>query len=163
MKSLPKISTILYATDLGKNTRPVFRQAINLAIANGAKIIMLHIVEPLSETAKAVISAYMPEAEIESVQQEGMKNVINLMKERIKTFYEEESQKHDKESIPIKDILVIAGRPSEEILTAVELYGVDLIVMGQSSRKVMGSKIMGSTARRVARLSKVPVLIVPNM
>ena len=68
MKSLPRISTILYATDLGKNTRPVFKQAIGHAIAHNAKIIMLHIVEPLSDTAKAVISAYMPETEIEGVQ-----------------------------------------------------------------------------------------------
>ncbi|MDP3481303.1 MAG: universal stress protein [Desulfoprunum sp.] len=163
MKSIPKISTILYATDLGKNTRPIFRQAIGQAIAHNAKIIMLHVVEPLSETAKAVISAYMPETEIEGVQKEGMKNVISHMKERIKKFYDEECEEHEKDFIPVKDILVIAGRPSEEILTAAEQFKADMIIMGQSSRKVMGSKVMGSSARRVARLSKVPVLIVPNM
>jgi nucleotide-binding universal stress UspA family protein len=38
-----------------------------------------------------------------------------------------------------------------------------MIVMGQSTRKILGSKVMGSSARRVARLSTVPVLIVPNM
>ena len=85
------------------------------------------------------------------------------MKDRIKAFYEEECGEHDKDIIPVKDILVIAGRPSEEILTAADHYKVDMIIMGQSSRKVMGSKVMGSSARRVARLSKVPVLIVPNM
>ncbi len=163
MKSIPKISTILYATDLGENTRPVFRQAIAQARMHNAAIIMLHVVEPLSETARAVISAYMPEAEIEGVQKEGMKNVIDLMKERIKKFYDEECEKHEKDFIPVKEILVIAGRPSEEILTAAEKHKADMIVMGQSSRKVLGSKVMGSSARRVARLSKIPVLIIPNM
>jgi nucleotide-binding universal stress UspA family protein len=38
-----------------------------------------------------------------------------------------------------------------------------MIVMGQSSKKVLGSKVMGSSARRVARLTKVPILIVPNI
>lgn len=163
MKAIPKISTILYATDLGKNTRPVFRQAIAQARIHNAKIIMLHVVEPLSETARAVISAYMPETEIEGVQKEGMKNVINHMKERVKRFYEEECESHEKNFIPIQDILVIAGRPSEEILTAADQFKVDMIIMGQSSKKVMGSKVMGSSARRVARLAKVPVLIVPNV
>jgi len=163
MKSMPKISTILYATDLGKNTRPVFRQAIIQARIHNAKIIMLHVVEPLSDTARAVIAAYMPETEIEGVQKEGMKNVISHMKERIKKFYDEECEEYEKDYIPIKDILVIAGRPSEEILTAADKFKVDMIVMGQSSKKVMGSKVMGSSARRVARLAKVPVLIVPNV
>jgi nucleotide-binding universal stress UspA family protein len=163
MKSMPKISTILYATDLGKNTRPVFRQAIIQARIHNAKIIMLHVVEPLSDTARAVIAAYMPETEIEGVQKEGMKNVISHMKERIKKFYDEECEEYEKDYIPIKDILVIAGRPSEEILTAADKFKVDMIIMGQSSKKVMGSKVMGSSARRVARLAKVPVLIVPNV
>ncbi len=163
MKSLPKISTILYATDLGKNTRPVFRQAIIQARIHNAKIIMLHVVEPLSDTARAVIAAYMPETEIDGVQKEGMKNVISHMKERIKKFYDEECEEYEKDYIPIKDILVIAGRPSEEILTMADQFKVDMIIMGQSSKKVMGSKVMGSSARRVARLAKVPVLIVPNV
>jgi nucleotide-binding universal stress UspA family protein len=59
MKNNPKITTILYATDLGEQTRPVFRQALALAKLYNAKIIMLHVVEPVGETAKAVISAYI--------------------------------------------------------------------------------------------------------
>lgn len=37
-----------------------------------------------------------------------------------------------------------------------------MIVIGKSSHKVRGSKVMGSTTRRVNRLSLVPVLVVPN-
>jgi nucleotide-binding universal stress UspA family protein len=163
MKSLPKISTILYATDLGKNTRPVFKQAIAQARAHNASIIMMHVVEPLGETARAVIAAYMPETEIEGMEQEGMKNVIQQMKERLKSFYDEVCEEHEKDLLPVKNIHVIPGSPSEEILTAAEKFKADMIVMGQSTRKILGSKVMGSSARRVARLSKVPVLIVPNM
>lgn len=163
MKSIPKISTILYATDLGKHTRPVFKQAIAHANVHNASIIMLHVVEPLSETARAVISAYMPETAIEEVQKDGMKNIIAHMKDRVNTFCDEECEGKERDSIPVKEIVVVAGRPSEEILMAAEKYKVDLIVMGQSSKKIMGSRVMGSSARRVARLSKVPILIVPNM
>ncbi|EKD39209.1 MAG: UspA protein [uncultured bacterium] len=163
MGTTPKIATILYATDLGENTRPVFRQAIHQAQVHNASIIMLHVVEPLGETARAVIAAYMPESAIEKMQEEGMRNTLASMKERIKNFYDEECQGQPPGSIPVKEMIVVAGRPSQQILTAAETYKADMIIMGQSSKMVMGSKVMGSSARRVARLAKVPILIVPNV
>ena len=59
MSALPEIKTILYATDLSRHMRPVFRHAISLAQHLNAKIIMLHVVEPLGSTGEAVISAYL--------------------------------------------------------------------------------------------------------
>ncbi len=163
MYSIPKISTILYATDLGKHTRPVFRQAIAQARVHNASIIMLHVVEPLSETAKAVIASYMPEAAIDEMQKNGMQNIVTEMKERINKFYEDELEGLDKASIPVKEMIVVSGRPSEQILTVAEDYKVDMVVMGQSAKKVLGSRVMGSTVRRVSRLTNVPVLIIPNI
>lgn len=163
METIPQISTILYATDLGKHTRPVFRHAIAQARVHNATIIMLHVVEPLSETARAVIAAYMPESAIEEVQKDGMKSIISHMKERITKFHDEEFHDQEKATIPVKEMVVVAGRPSEQILTVAEDYKVDMIIMGQSAKKVLGSRVMGSTARRVSRLAKVPILIIPNV
>ena len=162
METIPKIATILYATDLGENTRPVFRHAISQAKAHNASIIMMHVVEPLGDTARSVIAAYMPEISLDKMQQDGMKNVVATMKERIKNFCNEEYQGEDPHSVPVKEMVVISGRPSEQILTAAETYKADMIIMGQSSKTVFGSKVMGSSARRVARLARIPVLIVPN-
>jgi nucleotide-binding universal stress UspA family protein len=163
MEPIPKISTILYATDLGEHTRPVFKQAIAQANVHNATIIMVHVVEPLSETARAVIAAYMPEAAIEEMQKDGMKGIIETMKARILKFHDEEFQGQDATTIPVTKMVVLAGKPSEMILTVAEEYKVDMIVMGQSTKKILGSKVMGSTARQVARLTKVPVLIIPNI
>jgi len=120
-------------------------------------------VEPLTETAGAIIAGYMPETAIEEVQKDGMKNIIATMKERVKKFCDEEGDGAGVAEIPIQDIVVVAGRPSEEILPAAEKYHADLIVMGQSSKKVPGNKVTGSSARRVFRPAKVPILIVPNV
>ncbi len=163
MPHIPKISTILYATDLGDHTRPVFRHAIAQARAHHASIIMLHVVEPLSETARAVIAAYMPNMDIDGHQKEGEKDIIEKMRERINKFHDEEFEGQDEDTIPVKEMKVIAGRPSEEILTVAEALKVDMIIMGQSIKSILGSKVMGSTTRRVARMAKVPVLIIPNM
>ena len=37
-----------------------------------------------------------------------------------------------------------------------------IIVMGKSTRKVRGIRVMGSTAGRGSRMSNLPVLVVPN-
>jgi nucleotide-binding universal stress UspA family protein len=161
MNKSPEISTILYATDLGKQTRPVFRHALAMAKHYDAKIIMLHVVEPISETAQAVINTYLSKELTEEVQKTTMKENLVKMKKRLKSFYKDEGT--DQQHLSrVKEVLVVAGKPSEEILRVAEEDKADLVVMGKSTRKVRGIRVMGSTARRVSRMSRVPVLVVPN-
>jgi nucleotide-binding universal stress UspA family protein len=161
MKNNPKITTILYATDLGEQTRPVFRQALALAKLYNAKIIMLHVVEPVGETAKAVISAYISQDFSEAMLKESMNDLLIRMKDRLRRFFEEECEE-EKVCSNVKELIVVAGKPSEEILRVSEEEKVDLIIVGKSTRTVRGLRVMGSTARRVSRIAMVPVLIVPN-
>lgn len=161
MKDNTSIKKILYCTDLGNHTIPVFRYALAQGEINNATIRVLHVVEPLSETAQAFISTCLPYEDVEQVQKDGMQKVLSYMKRRIENFLRSECEK-EQSDYPIDKITVLAGRPSEEILNTVEEHDIDLVVMGKSSNKVRGNRVMGSTARRVNRLSRVPLLIVPN-
>lgn len=161
MKKTPKISKILYTTDLGGQTRPVFRHALAMAKQYEAQIVMLHVVEPISDTAMAVINTYLSKDLTDDAQKEVMKEVLLNMKERVKKFYEDECGE-GKPIDSIKEILVVAGKPSEEILRVADEDSADMIIMGKSTRKVRGIRVMGSTARRVSRMSNIPVLVVPN-
>lgn len=162
MLTTPEIKKILYVTDLGKRTRPVFMHALAQAANNNASIIVLHVVEPMTESACAVIQTYLSEDDVAKVQKDGMKKVLKYMKKRIDTFLQEECGGKSLGTEPVEEILVVAGKPSEEILRVAEEHDADMIVIGKSARKVRGSRVMGSTTRRVNRLSKVPVLMVPN-
>jgi nucleotide-binding universal stress UspA family protein len=162
MPNLPEIQTILYATDLGKNTRPVFKTALSLATKFDAGIIMLHVVEPMSSAMQAIVDTYMPEGEAEKVYKDGMKSVLSEMKKRLKDFTEDELETPKVAAGLVKEILVVSGRVSEEILKAAVKHDADIIVMGKSSRSVMGSEVAGSSTRRVTRHTQIPVLIVPN-
>jgi len=161
MKNSPEISTILYTSDLGKQTRPVIRHALAMAKQYNAKIIMMHVVEPIGETAKSVISSYLDKEITDEMQKEGMKALLGTMKKRLKAFYKEECEGASESSL-VKEVLVVTGKPSEEILRIAEDEKANMIVMGKSTRKVRGIRVMGSTARRVSRMSNVPVLVVPN-
>ncbi len=161
MKNQPKIETILYATDLGEQTRPVFRHAMALAKLYNARIIMLHVVEPMSDTAKTVISTYLSREVTEEIQKKAVREVLTIMKGRLEKFYNDEETQAD-ESTLVKEVQVVSGMPSEEILRVAEESGAQMIVLGKSTRKVRGIRVMGSTARRVSRMAGMPVLVVPN-
>lgn len=161
MLEKPTINRILYCTDLGKHTVPVFMHTLAQAEANDASVVILHVVEPMTETAQAVIETYLSDSDVKKIQRDGMERVFNYMKERVDTFLKNECE-GSLNSEPIEEITVVSGKPSEEILKVAEEQNVDLIVLGKSSNKVRGSRVMGSTTRRVNRLSKVPIMVVPN-
>ena len=161
MKKSPDISNILYVTDLGDHVRPVFRHALAMAKHYDAKIIMLHVIEPISDTTRAIINSYLDKELTEEVQKATLQKGLVKMKGRLKKFYEDECE-DSKQFSHVKEFLVVDGKPSEEILRVAEEDKAELIIMGKSTRKVRGIRVMGSTARRVSRMANVPVLIVPN-
>lgn len=161
MATKPNVKTILYASDLGGATRPVFRHALAMAQQYDAKIIMIKVVEPMSDMAKDVITSYLSEDVSEDMQKDVMKGILDRMKDRLDKFYKDEATEGEY-TARVKEVLVVSGKPSEEILRVAEEENADMIIMGKSTRKVRGVRVMGSTARRVSRMSSAPVLVVPN-
>lgn len=161
MSQTSDIKTILYATDLGKRTRPVFRRAVSLARTCGASIVMLHVVEPLGSTGKAVLSLYLPNKKLEDIEKDSLQEIIGTMKGRLARFCEEEGGMCDGNSALVSDIVVVSGRASEEIVRQAAACKADMVVIGSCSQGLGGGQL-GSTARRVTREARIPVLVVPN-
>lgn len=162
---MPSYSHILYATDLGRYTRPVFRNAVALAQATGARITMLHVIEPLGNTGRAVIGAYLPNMDVRRIEQEALKDILATMHKRLSKFCEDElnAAPADIEADIVEALEVGSGLPSEEIIRTAETRNADLIVMGTCTHSLMGRSSVGSTARKVIQHSHVPVLLVPNV
>ena len=162
MVPAPNIKTILYATDLGENTRPVFRLAVSLARRYDARLLMLHVVEPLGTTGTAIIANYLSGEVADKINQDGAKDILDIMKRRLDTFCKEELAAYGLDRIPVTEILVATGNPSQEVLEVASKYQADMIVMGKSTISFLGNEFMGTTARRVSRHAQIPVLLVPN-
>ncbi len=156
--SLPEINTILYTTSLGKHTRPVFRHAVKMAGLYNAKIVMLHVVEPIGETGQALIQSYLPKEMIKSMHDEGLEKVKETMKERVVAFYEEEMKMLDGQ--PALDIeqVVGEGNRSDEIIEVAAAVNADLIIMGSHNSLGRSSR----TTRQVIKYSARPVMVVPT-
>lgn len=159
MKS--KIKTVLYATDMGDHMRPVFRYAIDIARHHKAKIIMLHVMEPLSSGVLVTIDVYMPKFNAEEVLRDGMKKALAKMQQRLNNFCEDEKIKDPADCEIISKVKVVSGRSAESIVHQAEQLGADLIVVGTHTGSTASSNFLGSTARNVTQLSKIPVLVVP--
>ncbi|OMH30332.1 universal stress protein [Motiliproteus sp. MSK22-1] len=156
--SLPEVKTILYTTSLSKHTRPVFRQAIKLASLYQAKIVMLHVVEPIGEMGHALIENYLPEDLVKKMHDEGIENIKTTMKERVVKFYEDElSALNTGLTLDIEQV-VAEGNHTDSIVGAAKQFGADLIVMG--SHNTLGRS--SNTTRQVIKYAKLPVLVVPT-
>ena len=157
---MTEINTILYATDLGKHTRPAFRMAVSLAKQNNAKIHFLYVIEPVNANTASLVNPYLPEGTIEDLYQRSVDDLHKQVKESIDKFCLEELDGEEfPGGKPIADI--IEGSPAATIIKVAEDKNVDLIVMGSHAHSVLNSLFIGSVADKVVNRSTTPVLLVP--
>ena len=157
---VPQVKTILYTTALGSHTRPVFRFTVGLAQQLQARIILLHVVEPLSHSVRFLIDSYLKPDAAKDLHQQATKGLLEKLHKRLEAFCEEELATTLEQTTVISEIRVVSGLPCEVILYEADQHNADLIVMGAHTGH-MRTDLLGSTSRRVTLLAKRPVLIVP--
>lgn len=160
---LPEIKTIVYATTLGANTRPVFRHAVKLAQSYQARIIMVHALEPVSDFGHAIIEHYLPKEALSEIHEQGMTRVLHTMQQRVERFKNEELAHLSTEEQMQVTLVVKEGNPAELVLATAQAEQANLIVIGSHSHHgLFGQKLLGDTAQQISLHSKIPVLLVPN-
>lgn len=157
---LPEIKNILYASDMGKASRPAFFRAVSEAINHNAQITYLHVMEPMNKSTETMIESYLSEDVLESLRNKGVDALKLKMTKRIEAVIQEELQDI---ALPHGDILhrIEPGKPSQVILKVAKEINADLIVMGTRTHSSIGKLLMGSTAQKVLQSSTIPVLVVP--
>jgi len=56
----------------------------------------------------------------------------------------------------------VIGNPADSILENIEMFNVNLVIMGSHGKKGLSRLIMGSVAETVVRKANCPVLIVKS-
>jgi len=160
-KTIPMIETILYPTDLGSHMRPAFRFAVSLARQYNAKIVMMHVLEPMSSSSRRLVESYLSKKEAGKLREEGFQKVEKKMRKRLSRFCEDEMGESAEKCELVSEVVVVTGTPAEMIAQEAEGRGADLIVMGTHTDTSLGHRLIGSTARKLTHFSKIPVLVVP--
>ena len=158
---LPQIQTILYATDLEPHGPAVFRYALSLAQHYDAKIVLLHAVEPLGQTARSLVRNVLPANQIEELQKQTMERIFDEIRARITKLHEEVTASSGTQANLVSDVRVVEGFPATAVLEQADVLKADLVVMGTHGRSGMGEFVLGSVAHKVIQQSRVPVLLAP--
>lgn len=153
------LRTILYATDLGPYGPKIFEHAAGIAQRFGAKIHIIHVLEPVSEYAQSLISNYVSPEIMETVRNEGYEAARKEMHRRLEKFCSEHLP--DEFDHLVADMRVVEGLPFQAILDEAKRLNAGLIVVGSHGRTGLGELFMGSVAHKVLAKATIPVLIVP--
>ena len=169
---LPKVEVkkILYATDLSENARYAFAYAVSLADLYNAAITILHVLPEVPELLDQSVIGYISAErweEIKSQQLEEAKEALIgkrkehlAVKEALLQFSEDVKQQQQGAGFTTDEVIVVRGNPVEEIIKNAEERNCELLVMGTHGLGTLADAMLGSTARRVIRRSKMPVLVV---
>ena len=144
---MKEFKKILYATDFSESSGPAADYTCYLAQLSGAHIHVLHVVGELADERKSMVQ---PDA-FSILEREVEKQAITEMESFCRKKF------GGKASYTTE---VMLGKPFQQILRLAEQGDIDLIVMGTHGRTGLEHVIVGSTAERVVRRSKVPVLTV---
>jgi nucleotide-binding universal stress UspA family protein len=157
----PQIKKILYATDLSKNSAFAFQYALEMALEHGAKIVILHSVEPIPPMVKHYVKGFVDEIKWEEKIQYERQTAVEQIKNRIAAFCERQA----KVCLPCLDLvsatLVRPGHPVEEILKAADEEACDVLILGTHGKGFLKHAFLGSVARSVLDRARKPVFIVP--
>ena len=166
---IPKVEVnkILYATDLSENARYAYAYAVSLAELYGAQITLMHVLPELSELMDKHILGYIDADRWEKIKAQhfdearealiGKRQDHLAVKDVLQQFSENAMES---EGVGSDQIIVERGNPVEKIIEHADNEQFDLIVMGTHGHGTLEDAMIGSTARRVVRRSKIPVLVV---
>ena len=153
---IPKIKTILFATDLSKNSAYAFYYAIHMAKRDEAKIVILHAVEPLP---RMLVSFEDFEHKVAKNRWE---DTVKKFKEQIQDISVKVDARTGISSVDlVSKILIRLGPPVEEILRVVDEEGCDMIVLGTHGKGFLKQTFLGSVSSSVLLRARKPVFVVP--
>ena len=156
---IPKISKILYLTDLSEDSRKALAYAAGLADVHGAGITILHAFEIQSPNAALIVSAFLGYGNMDEFARKREAEILHEIKDRIHGVCHEIGCAFPECRFRVDQILVETGRADEIISRHVKQGDFDLIVMG--NRRGIREAILGGTAQRTMRICQKPILIVP--
>ena len=157
---VPAIDKILYATDLSKNARHAFGYAADLAEKYDARITILYVMEPFNHTTEVQVSEMVGAEKWQALKQEKQEYLSRTIQTRLNDFCAEMEDTYAVCRLNRHEIRIEKGVPHEVIREVAREIEAHMIVMGTHGYNMLTDALIGGTARKVVRNSRIPVLTV---
>ena len=138
---------VLVPLDFSEHARKALRHARGLARQYRGRLLLLHVVEPMACPSDLGYTPVITDEMVEEIRREAGARL------------EEEVAREKAAAIECEGLLRF-GRPYLEITEAADDAGVDLIVLTTHGYTGLKHVLLGSTAERVVRHARCPVLVV---
>jgi nucleotide-binding universal stress UspA family protein len=142
-----EIHHILSPTDFSEHAKQAVTAAFELAQTFGAKLTVLHVVEPPSYLIDSHASAHHGPLLLKAIEEQARRELDSLL-----------SQSPGAQVEIARRVMV--GVPYQRITETAATEQVDLIVMATHGRTGLRHLVLGSVAERVVRLASCPVLTI---
>jgi len=151
MAELKKILYPVALTDISPKVAPY---VVTLAKKLDAQVHLLHVLRRFDWFVDTYVQE-SPKPDFKRIASDFEEKLLLQAQQKLKAF----QQKHLKD-IRIANAIVVSGTHYRQILDYTKSEGIDLIIMGTGKRR---QKMMfGSVADKVARLAKVPVMLIKS-
>lgn len=154
---IPKLDTILFATDLSEASRSAYAHAAMLADRFASRLIIAYVIEPAPPSERFLINAIIGEDRWEGLRQDKEEYIIQSIRERIGCFCREAADELPECPYRVDDIRVLSGRPAREILDCARAENADVIVVAAAAGGEASDTVPGVLIRRSDR----PVYVIP--
>jgi nucleotide-binding universal stress UspA family protein len=163
MLNQPRISEILFATDLSENANRALEYAVRLAEAFKAHITVLHAVEKVPPNAELLMTAILGYENIDEYRQKSEVELSSRIKKYLEQFCAKVANQMEEECrLVFKKILVEPGNAAERITHHSETGNYDVLVIGSRGLNLLQEKFMGGTSRKVLLNCRIPVFVIPD-
>ena len=143
-----RIRRILHATDFSPASRLAFTRAVEMARANRAELLLVHVMSPIVvPVGEGYVSADVYDSIEASMRAASQKQLKALLARARKAGARART-------------LLLDGIIHERIVRAARANRADLIVIGTHGRTGLAKLFLGSVAGRVLAIARCPVLTV---
>lgn len=156
---------ILVAIDRSAIAQQVFDEALSLAKATGASILLLHV---LSAEEEGSPDTAMPSPSLISYSQDLYNELTAIYQNQWKTYEEQGLELLRSHALKATtagvnvDFIQLRGSPSREICNLADTWQADLIVMGRRGRSGLSELFLGSVSNYVFHHAPCSVLTVQS-
>ena len=145
---MARIRRVLYPSDFSPASRAAFPKALELARANRAELLLVHVLSPVPVP---VVSEYISPRVLDDLirsARAAAQRRLDALRARAK-------------KAGVRAIALLAeGTPFTQIAKAAKVKHADLVVMGTHGRSGLRKLFLGSVAERVVGTAPCPVLTV---
>ncbi len=145
---------VLLATDFSAQAEAAYPWAARLAVSNGGLVVLLHALEDDLVATAPVFAHYMaPGAlDIGHYREEfrrGAEKALAAAADKVRAL-----------GARVEPVMAESGKPAQAIVEAALERSCSVIVIATHGRGGLAHLLLGSTAEKVVRIAKVPVLTV---